>query len=250
MPTGQMTRTGVIRHDGAVENHPGQEQPRGPRPARTPSGRRLSPTRAALLEALQAQSQPTGIPALISMTGLHANTLREHLDGLQRAGLVTRELAPPTGRGRPGWLYSAVHPRWDEGAQYAGLAATLAAVLVRTSPHPEDAAREAGEEWGRRLAREAGRLARPDDLAAREKVTTLFDDMGFAPEPDEDGRDVRLTRCPLLQAAHEQPGVICAVHLGVARGALEEYGAGAYGIELRAFVEPGACLLRLAPRED
>jgi len=237
---------------GPVENGTGQRAlPRGPRPARTPSGRRLSPTRAALLETLQAQPQPTGIPALISMTGLHANTLREHLDGLQRTGLVTRERAPASGRGRPGWLYSATYRSWDDPRpEYAGLAATLAAVIARTSPHPEDTAREAGEDWGHRLAREAGEPASDEPRAAREKVTDLFDDMGFAPEPDPDVRELRLTRCPLLQAAHEQPEVVCSVHLGVARGALEEYGADTEGIELHSFIEPGACLLRLAPRED
>ena len=234
-----------------MENPDASPPPRGPRPARTPSGRRLSPTRAALLETLQAQPQPTGIPALISMTGLHANTLREHLDGLQRVGLVTRQQAPATGRGRPGWLYTATHRSWDDRRpEYAGLAATLAAVIARTSPRPEEAAREAGEEWGQRLAREAGEPVSEEPRAAREKVTELFDDMGFAPEPDEDVRELRLTRCPLLQAAYEQPGVVCSVHLGVARGVLAEYGAGTDGIELFSFVEPGACLLRLAPPED
>ena len=234
----------------AVENSSGTSRPRGPRPARTPSGRQLSPTRAALLETLQAQPQPTGIPALISMTGLHANTLREHLDGLQRVGLVTREQAPSSGRGRPGWLYSATHRSWDDPRpEYAGLAATLAAVIARTSANPAQTAREAGEEWGHRLAREAGAPHGPDERAARQKVAGLFEEMGFAPEADDDVRDVRLTRCPLLQAAHEQPEVVCSVHLGVARGALEEYGAGTDGIELHSFVEPGACLLRLAPPE-
>lgn len=231
----------------SVENVSDPTPPRGPRPARTPSGRPLSPTRAALLDTLQAQPQPTSIPALTAMTGLHANTLREHLDGLQRAGLVTRAQAPSTGRGRPGWLYTATHHSYSPVPEYAGLAATLAAVIARTSPHPEDAAREAGEEWGHRLARESGPPEVEGDLAARQKVAVLFEEMGFAPEPDADVRDVRLTRCPLLQAAHEQPGVVCSVHLGVARGALEEYGAGTDGMELHSFVEPGACLLRLAP---
>ena len=74
-----------------VENKP------GPRPARTAGGRLLSPTRAALLETLQAQPEPTSLPALVAVTGLHANTVREHLDGLRRAGLVVRTPAPPSG---------------------------------------------------------------------------------------------------------------------------------------------------------
>ncbi|WP_395656678.1 helix-turn-helix transcriptional regulator [Nocardioides sp.] len=224
--------------------------PLGPRPARTPSGRQLSPTRAALLETLQAQPQPTGVPALVAMTGLQANTLREHLDGLRSSGLVTREQAPASGRGRPGWLYSVTHRSYDDPRpEYAGLAATLAAVIARTDPHPEAAAREAGAEWGQRLARESGPPTADGDRAAREKVAEIFDDMGFAPQPDGEVRELRLTRCPLLQAAHEMPGVVCSVHLGVAQGALEEYHHDAGGLELLPFVEPGACVLRLARAE-
>ena len=59
---------------------------------------------------------------------------------------------------------------------------------------------------------------------------------------------VRLTRCPLLEAAHKYPDVVCGVHLGLAQGALEEYGAASDGTDLVPFAEPGACRLRLARR--
>ncbi|GAA1126225.1 helix-turn-helix transcriptional regulator [Nocardioides aquiterrae] len=217
----------------------------GPRPARTAGGRLVSPSRAALLETLQAQPEPTSLPALVAATGLHANTVREHLDGLRRSGLVARTPAPPSGRGRPGWLYAAT-PRSQEDPrpEYAGLAAALAAVIARTSPEPSEEARRAGADWGRRLAHDAG-AAEGGDAGARRQVTGIFEDMGFAPEPDADDRELRLTRCPLLEAAHQQPDVVCAVHLGIAQGALETYGAPADGVELLPFVEPGACLLRL-----
>jgi predicted ArsR family transcriptional regulator len=219
---------------------------RGPRPARTASGRRLSPTRAALLETLQAQPEATSLSALVAMTGLHANTVREHLDGLRRSGLVDRTPTPSSGRGRPGWLYVATRQSHeDPRPEYAGLAAALAAVVVRTSPEPAADARRAGAEWGRNLARGATRPADDGERAARDAVVGLFDDMGFAPEPDGRARAVRLTRCPLLEAAHQQPDVVCAVHLGIAQGALETYAASTDGLELLPFVEPGACLLRL-----
>ena len=230
----------------SVENN--QSPRRGPRPARTPSGRRLSPTRAALLESLQAQPEPTSLPALVAATGLHANTVREHLDGLRKVGLVRRTQAPATGRGRPGWLYAATpQSHEDPRPEYAGLAAALAAIIVRTSPDPAAEARRAGAEWGRRLAADS---ASPDADAesARRGVAAIFADMGFAPEADEDAHEVRLTRCPLLEAAHQQPDVVCSVHLGIAEGALESYDAPTEGLELLPFVEPGACLLRLGGR--
>lgn len=221
----------------------------GPRPARTPSGRRLSPTRARLLETLQAQPEPTSLPALVAVTGLHANTLREHLVGLQRSGLVTRTPAAPSGRGRPGWLYAATDRSLDDPRpEYAGLAAALAAVIARTSPDPARDARQAGAEWGRRIAGESGPPEQLDEEAVRRTVADLFDEMGFAPEVDADATEVRLTRCPLLEAAHQEPEVVCSVHLGIAQGALETYGGSTEGLELLPFVEPGACLLRLRAR--
>lgn len=242
-----MTGAAYFGTMNSVENNGGAR--RGPRPARTASGRLLSPTRAGLLETLQAQPQPTSLPALVAMTGLHANTVREHLDGLRRSGLVSRTSAPPSGRGRPGWLYAATpQSHEDPRPEYAGLASALAAVIARTSPDPSQEARRAGAEWGRRLAHDAGMPAGADTEEARRRVTGIFDDMGFAPEPDGAARDVRLTRCPLLEAAHQQPDVVCAVHLGIAQGALETYDAPTEGLELLPFVEPGACLLRLGSR--
>ncbi|WP_243058398.1 metalloregulator ArsR/SmtB family transcription factor [Nocardioides sp. SR21] len=226
----------------SVENN--ERERRGPRPARTASGRRLSPTRAALLETLQVQPEPTSLPALVKTTGLHDNTVREHLEGLRRSGLVRRTKAPATGRGRPRWLYEATpHSHEDPRPEYAGLAAALAAVIVRTSPEPAAEARRAGADWGRRLA--AGTAPAESAEAARRGVTAIFEDMGFEPEADADVRELRLTRCPLLEAAHQEPDVVCSVHLGIAQGALERYDAPTDGLELLPFVEPGACLLRL-----
>lgn len=228
----------------SVENN-GPER-RGPRPARTATGRRLSRTRASLLETLQGQPEPTSLPALVATTGLHANTVREHLDGLRKVGLVRRTPAPVAGRGRPGWLYEATpQSREDPQPEYAGLAAALAAVIARTSPDPKSDARHAGAEWGRRLADSRSRPEEDGPDAARRAVVELFDEMGFAPEPDEDAAVVRLTRCPLLEAAHQQQDVVCSVHLGIAQGALETYAAPTEGLDLLPFAEPGACLLRL-----
>lgn len=179
-------------------------------------------------------------------TGLHDNTVREHLEGLRRSGLVRRTKAPSSGRGRPRWLYEATpQSHEDPRPEYAGLAAALAAVIVRTSPEPATEARRAGAEWGRRLA--AGTT--PGDSAedARRGVEEIFDDMGFEPEADEDVRELRLTRCPLLEAAHQEPDVVCSVHLGIAQGVLERYDAPTDGLELLPFAQPGACLLRLGP---
>jgi predicted ArsR family transcriptional regulator len=207
----------------------------------------LSAARAAILERLKDQPEPTTQAALVAATGLHENTVREHLTGLVRRGLVRRFRAEPSGRGRPAWLYE--HIAEPGGSEYAGLAAVLARTIARTSPDPTRDATDAGEEWGHQLARDRVAAA-TDPEHARELVVEMLDDLGFEPERDTGSPStVRLTRCPLLEAAHRHPEVVCGVHLGIVRGALEEYGADPSGSDLVPFAAPGACHLVVPPVE-
>ena len=131
--------------------------------------------------------------------------------------------------------------------ELAGLAAALAGAITRTSATPGEHATLAGEEWGRELARNRGAAPSSPD-AARDHVVALLGDLGFQPEREtSDPAVVRLTRCPLLEAAHRHPEVVCGVHLGIVRGALEEYGAKPAGSDLVPFSEPGACRLVVPP---
>lgn len=217
----------------------------GPRPGSGRSPKPLSRSRGALLQTLQAQTEPTTLAALVAASGLHANTVREHLDGLMHDGLANRHSETPSGRGRPAWLYEATGRDASAVSEYAGLAAALAATIQRTSASPTEDAVTAGLEWGHELARERGARPAPSAVAARREVVLLLDEVGFAPQADARSSVVRLTRCPLLEAAHKYPEVVCGVHLGIAQGALEEYGADPDGTELLPFDEPGACRLHL-----
>lgn len=219
----------------------------GPAPAGPRGAPPLSSSRAALLETLRAQTEPVTLAAITHVTGLHENTVREHLDALVEAGLASRSTAPPSGRGRPAGLYQATDPGPGASPEYAGLAAALARAIHHRSPTPEEDAVVAGRDWGRDLARGRGGR-RPGAAAARREVVALLDDLGFAPETDTRASSVRLTRCPLLEAAHRYPDVVCGVHLGLTQAALEEYGAPADGVRLLPFAEPGACRLHLAAR--
>lgn len=192
------------------------------------------------------QPEPVTLAALVRLTGLHENTVREHLDGLVRVRLVERRRSEPQGRGRPAWLYSAA----DTGsfdAEYAGLAAALARTIVATSDQPTQAAALAGEEWGHDLARARG-AAPSEAVEARQHVLKVMDDLGFECEVDaRSPAQVRLTRCPLLEAAYRHADVVCAVHLGIVRGILEENGADPSGTRLLPFSEPNACGLVVPP---
>jgi len=239
------TPTGPERPEGADTAAAGAGT-RGPRPVdglRRVAGRSLSGSRRTVLETLESQPEATSIAALARMTGLHANTLREHLAALERHGLVRRRRARSGRPGRPGWLYEATRADVVR-SEYAGLAAVLAAVIQHTSPQPEEDARIEGVAWGRRLADTHGPPDGPGDEAARVKVAQVFDRLGFSSQRGPDQQELRLTRCPLLEAAHQQTGVVCAVHLGIAQGLMDGYGFDASGSELVPFAEPGACLMR------
>lgn len=227
---------------------------------------RLSTARLVILDVLIDQPEPCTVAALSALTRQHPNTVREHLDGLSDARLVVRTRAPAQGRGRPPWLYSAASEAGSEhgSREYAALASALAAHIARTSQQPRADAIEAGRTWGRELVRQSRMrtgaaseakapptATRTTGLAARREVVNLLDELGFAPSADARARVVKLRRCPLLEAAHQQPEVICGVHLGIARGALEELGNNpeqTENVALQPFSEPGACRLDLLPR--
>ncbi|NMM25153.1 MAG: ArsR family transcriptional regulator [Phycicoccus sp.] len=248
----------------------------------------LSTARARILDVLIDQPEPCTVAALSELIGQHPNTIREHLDILIYDRLVLRSRSGAPARGRPAWLYCAAPDAGTEPAsrEYAALASALAGQIARTSRHPHADAIEAGRMWGRDLVRRSrtstdqssetgasetgasetgasetvpkkGAAPRSasasSDEAARREVIDLLEELGFAPTADARARVVKLHRCPLLEAAHQQPEVVCGVHLGIVRGALEELGNDPERTEstaLQPFSEPGACRLDLLPGRE
>ena len=221
----------------------------------------LSGARAEILNVLIDQPEPCTVASLSAQVGQHPNTIREHLDKLSDGGLVVRTQAPVRGRGRPAWVYQAAPDVGsDHGArEYAALACVLSAYISRTSAQPSADAIEAGRTWGRELVRESrpgqseatGPASSPSAVATRRTAVALLDGLGFAPSADARVSVVKLHRCPLLEAAHRNPQVVCSVHLGLVRGALDELGADperTEGTVLQPFSEPGACRLEMIPR--
>jgi predicted ArsR family transcriptional regulator len=197
-----------------------------------------------VLLALRNQPDPVGIDALAQATARHPNTVRDQLNWLVAHGHVTRVAQPQVGRGRPAWLYQAVGTRPGDD-DYVELAAALAWRLQDGSPDTHAEALAAGRRWGDDLVARRGAVPEPSPAAARRWTVELLDDLGYAPAPDDEDREVVLHRCPLLQAAHRFPEVVCTVHLGMVRSALEGNGASAEGSELVPFSAPGECRLRL-----
>ena len=224
----------------------------------------LSAQRRRVLDALAelarlAPGRPVAIASVAAELGLHVNTAREHLDGLVATGLAHRSRLAPSGRGRPGWGYTAIPGRATTASEYVTLAKVLADHVAEQGG---DVARDMvalGRRWGRAIAKadtNAGGAAAPPapghGSTANDTVVHVLDDLGFDPQVSGDDRVplVRLRRCPMLEVARERPEVVCHVHRGIVEGVLEAEGAGTEGVRLRAFAEPGACILHLpSPRE-
>ena len=218
----------------------------GPSPARfdrdTP---RLSPERAQVLEAIQSRESPTSVRDVSEELTLHGNTARKHLEGLVGRGLIVAVAGVATGKGRPARLYQALPTSTEPDSrvrEYVGLATALARHIAMTSDDPRRDAIAAGETWGEELA--SRRL--PDGTAGGATLIALLDSLGFAPEADVSGKSISLHRCPLLDAVRAEPDVICAVHLGIARGVLKARGLDPEPVSLEPFSEVGACRIHLA----
>jgi len=183
-----------------------------------------------------------GVRELAGSIGLHPNSVREQLQVLIESGLVVSEVAPPSGRGRPGHRYLA-RPDADGDEAYQVLSRVLVDELGR-SPDAGAVSASAGERWGRTLVRSAGAPVTTDE--AIDRLIGILDDAGFEPAMTaETTTPIRLRRCPFEALARDHLTVVCGVHLGLMRGALRALGAPLDVLRLQPFVEAGVCLAHL-----
>jgi predicted ArsR family transcriptional regulator len=205
----------------------------GPRDgADAPVEETLPPGQARVLAVLRRARTSLRLAEVADRCAAHENTVRPQLDALHERGLVTRTAADSGRRGRPAWLYAVRRGAIAPTTELAELAVALAGAVVRHAADPKEAALEAGRAWGERLAEDS------DDTSFEQLVR-----LGFAPV--RDGETTRLTRCPLLGAAAEEPTVICGVHQGLVEGMVAAAGGAPEDVELLPFAEPGCCLLRM-----
>jgi len=227
--------------------------------------------RELLLEVLRSSPQPRSILSVAEELGVHANTVRFHLNTLLRAGQVEQVLGDATGPGRPPVLFRAAHRMDPDGpTNYRLLASMLTSHLASSSPDPSAAATELGRVWGPHLLApttvdpvttgrtRSGRVQRGEALT---RLTRVLSDLGFAPEAPTGPRDttIRLRHCPFLglvtgsvtgidtDTGTGYGDVICSLHLGLMQGALASLHGPVTVDRLDPFVEPDLCVARLAP---
>jgi predicted ArsR family transcriptional regulator len=215
---------------------------RGPRPGQAGQAEPWTPAQARVLRSLEDLGDPVTVTRLAEETGLHENTLRSHLEALERAGAIERRRSDVQARGRPAWLYVAV--RDPERSERTGFTRAMIRALRQESGQPDRAALEAGVEWGRGLVDGHPLTGTPE-----RHVLDLLDELGFEPEAETKDR-IRLTRCPLLDVARTDSDVVCSLHLGLVRGALRAAGLPDEGVRLAPFHQDGYCRLDLASTDD
>lgn len=206
-------------------------------------------SRFRILEELRARGRLDS-RELGRLLGLHPNTIRSHVDQLIEAGLVRETFAPAAGRGRPRVLYEAVIDLVTPNESGYRLLAQILASYLATIEQPQVVAESAGRAWGRFLTERPQPFAKVSAEEATQKVVRLFTDLGFMPEAVENtgGRKILLHRCPFRQVAESNQKVVCAVHLGMLKGALSEMGAPLEATGLEPFVEPSLCVAHLRER--
>lgn len=150
-------------------------------------------SRVQILHLVQTRSDRT-IAELCDATGLHANTVREHLQRLIDGGYVVAQSEHRTTRGRPRTLYSAA-----TGAPGS------------SSPVARDKAKAAakrGDLLRRMLPAAASDLGTEAD-GQLDALIEHLEESGFEPVVDDEQLTVDLTPCPHAAAHPDDRSLLC-----------------------------------------
>jgi predicted ArsR family transcriptional regulator len=197
--------------------------------ARPVCGPISSYSRVQILHLVQTRPDRT-IAEICEETGLHANTVREHLQRLAEGGYIIQKTEHRTTRGRPRTLYSAA-----TGAP--GASSPVAREKVN------EAARR-GDLMRRVLHTDASELGREATYQLDALVEHL-EESGFDPIIDERQMTVELTPCPHAAASPENRPLLCQVHLGLMQGVLTQAGGPIAAECVLAAANPAECTVQL-----
>jgi predicted ArsR family transcriptional regulator len=181
-------------------------------------------TRFSMYRELAGSTRGCSAQELAASLGLHANTVRLHLDRLREAGLVEVEPVHRGRVGRPTHVYSLAPGAPGLGfdpPSYTLLAGLLAALAERVGADGEEST-EIGRAWGAEAARRT---------RSRSCVKALVSEMsrlGFEPVAETVGSDTDMAfmHCPFRELAEAYPELVCNLHRGISEGIVNEVGGG------------------------
>lgn len=189
-----------------------------------------------MLAAVDSALEPVTVDDVCAATGLHANTVRAHLDVLLASGSVVREPEESGGRGRPRWLYRRAQ---RVASPFRYLAEALTAQLSRsTDPSLADAA---AERWAQAIP-ELPAAADPD--AAVEEAVDALNRLGFHAIASPVGDAIAVTGCPYAALVDDTP-VICDIHAALLERLLEQTGQPVEVAAMDVQAQRDMCVARL-----
>lgn len=194
----------------------------------------MQTSRAQVLEAVTAEGQT--VEQIASAVGLHANTVRTHLDVLVASGAVVRASQPSVGRGRPRQLFRRVG---IQDSPFRALATALAAQL--TQAQSAELAEQAAVTWSHAL----------DPIPKAESIddaitfaTHALNRLGFDATLSAVGDAISVRSCPYAQMVDEHP-VICDIHAALVGRVFKETGQPVSLESMEVWTRPGQCVARL-----
>ncbi|NND74767.1 MAG: helix-turn-helix domain-containing protein [Ilumatobacter sp.] len=178
-------------------------------------------TRYAIYLELARSPRPQTTAEIAESLGLHANTVRPHLERMRDVGLLDVEVGGRGDVGRPQHRYSvaADAPRLGlEPPTMPVLARMVLAMAARLNAGAADAEIVGHDEGAAR--------AQPFDRAPStlEALVADLDRLGFDPVVTDDpsGDDatavVAFANCPFQDLAREHPELVCGLHRGLVAG--------------------------------
>ena len=179
-------------------------------------------TRYAIYLELARSASPLSTIEIAETLGLHANTVRPHLERMREVGLLDVEVEARGSVGRPQHRYSLAADAPSLGLEPAAfplLARLLVAAAAGAGVGGDDAA-GASREQGRAMA------ARSGAGTCAQALTRALDELGFDPATADDGElaTIAFTHCPYRELAEIHPELVCHLHRGLVEGFVEEHG--------------------------
>jgi predicted ArsR family transcriptional regulator len=181
-------------------------------------------TRYAMYRELASSTHPLSANDFADRLGIHANTVRLHLERLREAGLVDVEAVHRGTVGRPQHVYALAPGAPGLGfdpPSHTLLAGLLGALAERMGADADEAS-AIGRRWGV----DAGRRTRTKSCG--KALIVELERLGFDPvaQEDDDEVSVAFLHCPFRELAEAYPELVCNLHRGICEGVVKAVGGG------------------------
>jgi len=195
-------------------------------------------TRYAIYLELARSPKPLATADIAKTLGLHANTVRPHLERMRELGLLEQRIDSRGGVGRPQHLYTLAPDAPSLGLE-PRVMPLVARMLLRVASDAGvtgDEAIDVGREQGHDAAGSWHGVAPGHALLG--ELTRL----GFDPEiaDGEDCLTIGFMHCPFRDLAEANPALVCGLHRGLIEGFVDELGD-AQVVAFRSLVDRDGC---------